>query len=440
MTALLRRRRRSTVVVLVQAGAAVAMLVSACSGGSPGTHSGVASPSARTPSGTTPGTTSAAPGVTTPYVSRVAAAGPATSAGGHGGAAGNVYAQAGPGDLAAVARQARPMVYVPNTMAGTVQEIDPATFRVVRRFRVGAVPQHVVPSWDLRTLWVNVNNGNTLVPIDPRTGAPGRAIAVEDPYNLYFSPDGAHALVMAERDQRIDFRDPHTMALQHSLRVPCRGVNHADYTADLSTLVVSCEFSGKLLVVPADGSRVAKVIDLNTQHVPGGTAASTHGGVAHSVDPGVKSMPQDVRLTPDGRTFLAADMLANGVWEIDASTFAVRGFLPTGAGAHGIYPSRDGRSIYVTNRDAGSVSVLDAATLTQRALWRIPGGGSPDMGGVSADGRSLWLSGRSNAVVYVFDTTTGQVTHRIPTDAGPHGLAVWPQPGRFSLGHTGNLR
>ena len=429
-----RRRRRSTVIVLVQAGAAVGLLLAGCSGGGPASTSATGA--------ATSGASTTAPTPTTPQVSRVASSGssasPSPSPGASPGA--DVYAQAGAGMLTGAARTARPMVYVPNTMANTVEEIDPATYRVVRRFRVGAVPQHVVPSWDLRTLWVNVNNGNTLVPIDPTTGAPGRAVPVEDPYNLYFSPDGAHALVMAERDQRIDVRDAHTMALQRSLPVPCRGVNHADYTADLSTLVVSCEFSGKLLVIPADFSRVTKVIDLNAQHAPGRTAASTHGGVAHSVDRGVNSMPQDVRLTPDGRTFLAADMLANGVWEIDASTFAVRGFLPTGAGAHGIYPSRDGRSIYVTNRDAGSISVLDGATLTQRTLWRIPGGGSPDMGGVSADGRTLWLSGRSNAVVYVFDTTTGAVIRRIATDAGPHGLAVWPQPGRFSLGHTGNLR
>jgi YVTN family beta-propeller protein len=420
-------RRRTAVLVAAQAVLAAGLLLSACSGG-PGATPLTASPAAGSgASGGLPGG-SASP-----------AGGPA-AAGGSGAAAAAVYAQAGPGMLAAEARRARPMVYVPNTIANTVDEIDPATFAVVRRFRVGAVPQHVVPSWDLKTLWVNDNNGNSLVPIDPVTGRPGRAVPVEDPYNLYFSPDGAHALVMAERDQRIDVRDAHTMALQRSLTVPCRGVNHADYTADLTKLLVSCEFSGKLLVIPADASRVLQVIDLNVQHLPGGTSAAAHGGVAHNVDRGVNSMPQDVRLTPDGRTFLAADMLANGVWEIDATTFAVRRLIPTGAGAHGIYPSRDGRSMYVSNRDAGTISVLDAATLTQTARWTIPGGGSPDMGGVSADGKTLWLSGRSNAVVYVFDTTTGAVLHKIATGAGPHGLCVWPQPGRFSLGHTGNMR
>ena len=61
------------------------------------------------------------------------------------------------------------------------------------------------------------------------------------------------------------------------------------------------------------------------------------------------------------------------------------------------------------------------------------------MGGVSADGSKLWLSGRYDDVVYVIDTDTGAVK-QIKVGAEPHGLTVWPQPGRYSLGHTGNLR
>jgi YVTN family beta-propeller protein len=412
----------------------IATVIGGCSGGGASSSGGAGAPTGATGSvaGAVDGAQPAGSGA-----SGTGAAGSAASG------STNVYADAGAGMLAQATRADRPLVYVPNTLAGTVSVIDPRTYRVVSTFRVGKVPQHVVPSWDLKTLWVNDNSSDDLVPIDPRTGRPGPKVAVPDPYNLYFTPDGRHAMVMAERLGRIDFRDPHTMQLQHSLPVPCHGVNHADVTADGSTFVVSCEFSGKLLVIPADGSRVAKVIDLNAIRTPGATspmAAMGAGGPASSLDPGASSMPQDVRLVPDGMTFLAADMMRNGVWLIDAATMSVRGFLPTGRGAHGIYPSRDATSMYVSNRDEGTISVVDAATLKVRALWRIPGGGSPDMGGVTADGSQLWLSGRSNAVVYVFDTATGQVIHRIPVGAGPHGLCVWPQPGRYSLGHTGNLR
>ena len=356
----------------------------------------------------------------------------------------NVYAANAAGALTGAARTARPMVYVPNTLSDSVQLIDPATYKVVDRFSTGREPQHVVPSWDLKTLWVNDDLGNDLVPIDPRTGKAGKRVQVEDPYNLYFTPDGAHALVMAERLRRIDVRDPRTMEFQRSLKVPCQGINHADYSADQSFFVASCEFSGKLLVIDKEATKVRKVIDLNAIKTPGATtpheAMHMHGSPKQGLAPGASAMPQDVRLTPDGRYFLAADMLRNGVWVIDAATLKYSRFLPTGMGAHGIYPSRDAKRIFVANRDAGSVSVLDARTLKQVARWKVPGGGSPDMGGVTSDGRELWLSGRYDAEVYVFDTATGKVTHRIRVDAGPHGLCVWPQPGSFSLGHTGNMR
>jgi YVTN family beta-propeller protein len=134
---------------------------------------------------------------------------------------------------------------------------------------------------------------------------------------------------------------------------------------------------------------------------------------------------------------------------IDGEKFAELGFIRTGPGAHGLYPSRDGRHLYVANRGSrmvysrpdgkGSVSVIDFATRKVVANWRIPGGGSPDMGNVSADGKTLWLSGRFDDEVYAIDTTTGAVK-KIPVGTEPHGLTVWPQPGRYSLGHTGNLR
>ena len=84
--------------------------------------------------------------------------------------------------------------------------------------------------------------------------------------------------------------------------------------------------------------------------------------------------------------------------------------------------------------------MIDFATRAVVATWTVPGGGSPDMGSVSPDGTELWLSGRYHGEVYVFDTATGQLKHRIKTGAGTHGLTYFPQPGRYSMGHTGNFR
>ena len=329
----------------------------------------------------------------------------------------NVYAADRAGDLSAVVRRFPERVYVPNTASNTVDEIDPRTYRVVRQFAVGALPQHVVPSYDLRKLWVTNDLGNTLTPIDPATGAPGSPVPVADPYNMYFTPDGRYAVVMAERLQRMDFRDAHTMALRHSLSVPqCPGVNHAAYTANGRLMLVSCEFGSGMIVVDVAHERVVRTIPLR---------------------PGAK--PQDVSLSPEGRLFYVADLTYGGVWEISAARFRVIGFLRTGAGAHGLYPSRDARFLYVSNRAGGTVSVISFATKRKVATWLIPGG-SPDMGGVSASGSVLWLSGRYDAAVYAIDTRSGRLIRRIPVGVGPHGLCVYPQPGRFSLGHAGVMR
>jgi YVTN family beta-propeller protein len=345
--------------------------------------------------------------------------------------------------LSDVARRAKPLVYVPNSLSDTVDVIDPATYRIVAHFKVGREPQHVVPSWDLKTLWVNDDHSNDLVPIDPVTGKPGGPVKVADPYNLYFTPDGKHALVMAERLNRIDVRDPHTMKLQRSVHVPCRGVNHADFSIDGTWMLASCEFSGKLLVIPLTLHPVAKVIDLNTIRTPGATSPSMArmmGGPAGSLEAGASAMPQDVRITADGGSFVVADMLRNGVWVINARTRQVSTFVPTGKGAHGIYPSRDATRLFVSNRDAGTISVLNATGREVVDRWQLTKGASPDMGGVTADGRQLWLAGRYDSVVYVIDTANGTLLRTIPVGRGPHGLCVWPQPGRYSLGHTATMR
>jgi YVTN family beta-propeller protein len=331
----------------------------------------------------------------------------------------NVYGADGPGRFSAVDRGDRALVYVPNTISNTVTVIDQRTFQVLTTFDTGAVPQHVTPAWDLRTLYVDNDAGNSLTPVDPRTGAPGTPIPVEDPYNLYFTPDGRYAIVVAEALQRLDFRDAHTMRLVHSLPVSmCPGVDHADFSVDGRYAYFSCEFGGKMIEVDLRSQEVVRTLAIN----------------------GGQSSPQDVKLSPDGRTLYTADQAAGGIWEIDPATFTVIGLLRTGAGAHGLYPSRDAADLYVSNRAAGSISVVSFKTRRVIATWQLPLPASPDMGGVSADGGTLWLSGRYNADVYAIDTRTGRLRARIPVGIGPHGLCVWPQPGRYSLGHTGIMR
>jgi YVTN family beta-propeller protein len=343
----------------------------------------------------------------------------------------NLYSETRSGNLSPVVANHLHRVYVPNRSSNDVWVIDPATLKIITKFRVGIHPQHVVPSWDLKTLWVNNNaegrDDGSVTPIDPITGKPGKNLPVDDPYNMYFTPDGSAAIIVAEARKRLDFRDPHTMAMKYSIDTPnCPGINHADFSIDGRYGIFTCEYGGALAKVDLVAKKVVGYLKLSK------------GG-----------MPQDVRISPDGKVFFVADMKAAGVFIVDADKFFEIGHINTGLGAHGLYPDRGGTKLYVANRGVarvygppkgkGSVSVIDFATRKVIDTWTIPGGGSPDMGNLTIDGKQLWLSGRYDNEVYIFDTTSGSVK-KIPVKSEPHGLTVWPQPGRYSLGHTGNLR
>jgi len=351
-------------------------------------------------------------------------AGPSAPAGSAGLVAGGrapgqvaVYAHTGVGAFVPATRGVPYLLYVPQSAGTGVTVIDPTSLRVVGHYTTGLDPQHVVPAYDLKKLYSTNDLANSLTPFDPRTGRPaGPNIAVDDPYNMYFTPGGAEAVVVAEAREQLEFYDAHSFAPHTVVHVDCAGLDHADFTADGRFMLVSCEFAHRLVR-----------IDL-----------ATHSVVGYVDLPG--SSPQDVRISADGRVFYVADMYRGGVHLIDTANFTELGFLPTGRDAHGLYPSRDGTRLFVSNRGSGTISVLDFATRRVVATWRLPGGGSPDMGGVSPDGTVLWLSGRYNATVYKISTADGRLLGQVHVPGKPHGLCVWPQPGRFSLGHTGNMR
>ena len=196
---------------------------------------------------------------------------------------------------------------------------------------------------------------------------------------MYFSPDGKSAIVVAEAYKRLDFRDPKTMALQYSISRPgCSGINHADFSIDGRFALFTCEFEGRLAKIDLVERKVLGYLKLSDaghaiQGDRGPRAPSpARCGTQQSEVCTTRGMPQDIRVSPDGKRFYVADMMADGVFVIDGETFKEIGFIKTGKGTHGLYPSRDGKKLYVANRGSqqdprppsgpGSVSVLDFAT------------------------------------------------------------------------------
>ena len=329
----------------------------------------------------------------------------------------NVYANITSGVVPCPLCNIPPRVYVPNSTAGTVDVIDPLTFKVVDHYGVGAIPHHIAPAWDMSALYVDNEGSSQLTVLDIQTGKPtGQVIAVPYPYNLYFTPDGSKAIVVVERLNRVEFRDPRNgWALLGAVGLPWPGADHLDFSADGSYLMISTEYSGV----------VARVDTVNMR---------LDGYVW------VGGLPIDIKLSPDGSVFYVSNQGRMGVSVVDPVAMKEIQFIPTGRGAHGFQVSRDAKSLYVSNRLEGSFSVIDFATRSVVAKWYIPGGGSPDMLQISPDGTQLWASGRYNATVYVMSTVTGQLLARIPVGSEDHGLTYFPNVGLHSLGHNGVYR
>ncbi|MEO8639587.1 MAG: beta-propeller fold lactonase family protein [Chloroflexota bacterium] len=326
----------------------------------------------------------------------------------------NVWAATISSTLPAAVANLPARLYVPNEADRTVTVVDVGTLSVIDRLPVGILPEHVTPDWDLSRLYVS-NYGSTFMSaMDAQTGKLVDPIQAPFAYNLYFTPDGTTAIVMAEEVDRVDFYDRVTWAPLGQLPIPWRGIDHADFSAGGRYLMASTEYaSGHVLK-----------IDVVTRSIVG--------------DLEVGGLPIDTKLSPDGLVFYNANQGRNGVSIIDPISMQELSFLPTGTGAHGMATSRDTKSLYVSNRLNGTISVISFATRQVVTTWLV--GGTPDMLQVSPDGTQLWVSNRYGTTVSIIDTATGAVVNTIQVGRQPHGLTYFPQPGRFSIGHNGVYR
>ena len=263
-----------------------------------------------------------------------------------------------------------------------------------------------------------------------RPANPAAPIPVDDPYNLYFTPDGRAAIVVAERHKRLDFRDPQTMALQQSIATPnCSGINHADFSIDGRYAIFTCEFRGGGLVK----------IDLVNRQVLGYLQASRSG-----------ACPRTSASRPTARAFYVADMHADGVYVVDGDSFTQTDFIPTGD-RHARALPEPRRQGTVCRQSRLALDARRAARQGQHRGRRLrdrqgradladPGRRQPRHGQCQR-GRKAALAVRAvrQRRLRHRHSETGAVKS-IPVGQEPHGLTVWPQPGRYSLGHTGNMR
>jgi len=327
----------------------------------------------------------------------------------------DVYAATRPGRWSPVTRALPPRLYVPNAATGAVDVLALPGGRLVGRIPVpgGGRDARVVPSWNLKWLWVVGRDG--LLPVSARSGRRGRVRPVPGVRGLYFTSRGREAVTISAR--RVVFRDPVTMRARAALRLPCVGTPHADLSADEGTLVLACVRPGMLV-----GVDVARRVTTGTLALPIG---------AH---------PQGVRLSPDGSLFYVADAVRGGVWLVDAARLQATGFIVTAPGASGLLPGRDARTLYVLGRGDGSLTAVDFAARRVTGRRRLPLAGTAALGGAAADGAALWLTAPAAGTVYSVSADDGGVTGMVRLGGRPVNPLLYPQPARYSLGGTAHFR
>ncbi len=291
---------------------------------------------------------------------------------------------------------ARPLAFVINSNDATVSLIDMDSKAELQRIPVLREPHHMALTPDGRSLLVGDTAGNAVFFLDPATGAVQRRATISDPYQLQFSPDGKWMVVAGLARNQIDIYDAATLTLAHRIAASSMP-SHINFSPDSSVAYVSLQGTDALVAVDVRSGAVL-------WKAPVG---KTPAGV----------------LWLDGK-LLVGIMGADYVAVVDPATGAVERKVTTAKGAHNLFVSPDGRTLYVCNRVDGSISLLDPKTLAVRGRIAMPGG--PDDMDFAPDGK-IWVTRRWAHTVAILDPASGQFT-TVETGRSPHGIWLNTHP------------
>jgi DNA-binding beta-propeller fold protein YncE len=292
--------------------------------------------------------------------------------------------------LAAGPARANGIALVVNSGSASISVIDMGRGEEVRRIPVLREPHHVALSPDGRSLLVGDSGGNEMLFLDPATGQLQRRIPCADPYQLGFSPNGRFLVVNGLARNQVDVYDAASMTLVK--RFPLSSMpSHLAYAPDSSVVYVSLQGTDRLAAI--DLTHMSVLWTTQVGHTPAGV------------------------LWHDGHV-LVANMGEDNFAVVDPVDGHVIRRVRTGRGAHQMFPSPDGKIIWVNNRVDGTTVAVDAATLTPGRSYAITGG--PDCIDFAPDG-TLWITQRWAQKVAILDPRTGSI-REIAVGRSPHGI------------------
>ena len=295
-------------------------------------------------------------------------------------------------------------IFVLNSQDADVSVIDPVTFKQVRRIPTGKEPHHLYLAPDEKTLIVANATSNSLTFIDPVTAEVRRTVPnIVDPYHLRFSPDMRWFVTAANRLNHVDLyrwqgaEAPEPLKLVARINAP-QTPSHLFIDSQSTVVYVSLQDSDEMLA-----------IDLATQKVRWKIK--------------VGKMPADLHLTADDRTLLVALTGDRFVEAYDVSGPQPRLVkrIETANGAHAFRARGDKRHVFVSNRAANTISLIDMQTLA--VVDNYPGPGGPDCMELLADGKTLLVSSRWARKLSFIDLPSRTVVRQVDVGRSPHG--VW---------------
>jgi YVTN family beta-propeller protein len=283
-----------------------------------------------------------------------------------------------------------------NSDDDSLSVIDSDSYREISRTHIGRGPHHLIETPDGRTLIIAMSGSNELVLIDRATGVEKQRVTASDPYQIGFSPDGKWFVAASIRLDHIDIYDAETFQLVHRLPAPTMP-SHIAFSLDSSAVFVTLQGTSSLIAIDLASGKVNWTVPVGRQ-------------------------PAGIITRPDG-TLLVGVMGSDYVAEVDPANGNIIRKITTGNGAHNFLATPDGKTLYVTNRVAGTISVLNAGTLDVESTLQAPGG--PDDMALSPDGQELWVTGRWHAWVDVIELASGALKTSVPVGRSPHGIFVY---------------
>ena len=301
---------------------------------------------------------------------------------------------------AAAAPAEPPPIFVLNSLDASVSVINPLDWTEKQRIATGKEPHHIYMTPDEKSVIVANSAGDSLTFLNPRTAEVQRVVyGIIDPYQLQFSRDMKWFVTAANRLNHVDIYRWDGKDLKLAKRIATGKTPSHIWIDNTSTVAyVTMQDSDELIAV-----------DLPTQTVRWRMATG--------------AMPADIFGAHNDKTLLVGLTGSDGVQVFDVAGAQPRlvGKIPTGKGAHAFRSAGDGKTVFVSNRVANTISRIDLTTLKVVATYNVPGG--PDCMDVSADGKTLYVTSRWAKKLTVVDLASQKVVRQVNVGRSPHG--VW---------------